>query len=93
MVKCLNLLLCLIEEDENLELEKLVIINIRVFEVKKLNWIDNKLLDEWLNKINRLIFIMNYLEICILKSFYCFGKLFMLNFSSDRKRVGFVFCC
>ena len=92
MVKRLNPLPCLIEEDENLELEKPVIINTRVPEVKKLNWTDNKLSDEWLNKINRLTSTMNHLEICTPKSPHRSGKLPTLNSSSDRKRAGFVPC-
>lgn len=92
MVKRLNPLPRLIEEDETIELEKPVITNTRVPEVQKFNWTDNKLSDEWLNKINRLTSTMNSLETCTPKGPHRSGKSPTPNSIADRKRAGFVSC-
>ncbi|KAL9957352.1 hypothetical protein ACROYT_G038980 [Oculina patagonica] len=54
LIKRLNPLPRLIEEDETGDVERPTIIPTPVPQVQTLNWTDNKLSDEWLNKINTL---------------------------------------
>ncbi|XP_020626623.1 uncharacterized protein LOC110063966 isoform X1 [Orbicella faveolata] len=54
LIKRLNPLPRVIEEDETAEIEKPALPHTRVPQVQTLNWTDTKLSDEWLYKINRL---------------------------------------
>lgn len=62
LIKRLNPLPRVIEEDETAEIEKPTLIHTRVPQVQTLNWMDTKLSDEWLYKINTLRFTLTSLE-------------------------------
>lgn len=62
LIKRLNPLPRLIEEDETAEAEKPTLVPTRVPPVQTLNWTDNKLSEEWLYKINTLRFTLTSLE-------------------------------
>lgn len=62
LIKRLNPLPRLIEEDETSEAEKPTLVPKRVPPVQTLNWTDNKLSEEWLYKINTLRFTLTSLE-------------------------------
>ena len=54
LIKRLNPLPRVIEEDETAEIEKPALPHTRVPQVQTLNWMDTKISDEWLYKINTL---------------------------------------
>lgn len=92
MIKRLNPLPRLIEEDETTEMEKPSVAYTRVPEVQTLNWTDNKLSDEWLYKINSLRSTLTSLETSTPKGPHRSAKLPLVNSNSGGKRAGFVTC-
>lgn len=88
LIKRLNPLPRLIEEDETVDVEMPTVIPTRVPQVQTLNWTDNKLSDEWLNKINTLRFTLTSLESSRAKASHRSAKQPTAKCTSGEKRAG-----
>ena len=90
LIKRLNPLPRLTEEDETAEVERPTVKHTRVPQVQTLNWTDNKLSHEWLYKINTLRSTLTSLELpSRAKGTHCLTKPLEAKGTSGEKRVGF----
>lgn len=89
LIKRLNPLPRVIEEDETAEIEKPTLPNTRVPQVQTLNWTDTKLSDKWLYKINTLRSTLTSLDSSRAKGSHRSGGTPGAKRTSVEKRAGF----
>ena len=89
LIKRLNPLPRVIEEDETAEIEKPALPHARVPQVQTLNWTDTKLSDEWLYKINTLRSTLTSLDVSRAKGSDRTEKTPGVKHSSVDKRAAF----
>lgn len=89
LIKRLNPLPRVIEEDETAEIEKPTLPKTRVPQVQTLNWTDTKLSDEWLYKINTLRSALTSLDSSRAKDSHRSARTPGAKRTSVEKRAGF----
>ena len=88
LIKRLNPLPRVIEEDETAEREKPTLLHTRVPQVQILNWMDTKLSDEWLYKINTLRTTLTSLDSSGTKGSHHAGRAPGVKRTNVDKRAG-----